>query len=181
VKIYTKTGDKGETGLFDGTRVPKHDPRVEAYGEVDELNALLGTVRAFLADEEIGGILAAIQRDLFAIGAQLADPKFGEKKRKEKATLNEARVKEMEQIIDRCEVELPPLKHFILPGGSHAGSLLHLARTVCRRAERRTIALKHQGIPVSPILIMYVNRLSDLLFVLARVVNQRQGMPEVAW
>ena len=181
MKIYTKTGDEGETGLFDGTRVPKHDPRVEAYGEVDELNALLGTVRAFLTDEEVGVVLAAIQRDLFAIGAQLADPKFGEKKRKEKVTLNEGRVKELEEIIDRCEAELPPLRHFILPGGSHAGSLLHLARTVCRRAERRTIGLKHQGIPVSPILIMYINRLSDLLFVLARVVNHRQGIQDVAW
>lgn len=181
MKIYTKTGDEGETGLFDGTRVPKHDPRVEAYGEVDEVNALVGTIRAILSDQEIGEILASIQRDLFAIGAQLADPKFGERKRKEKVVLNEARVKELEDTIDRCEAELPPLKHFILPGGSHAGSLLHLARTVCRRAERRTIALKHQGIPVSPILIIYMNRLSDLLFVLARVVNHRQGIQEVAW
>jgi cob(I)alamin adenosyltransferase len=181
MKIYTKTGDTGETSLFDGTRVPKHDPRVEAYGEVDELNALLGTTRAFLTDQEIGDILASIQRDLFAIGAQLADPKFGARKRKEKVELSEARVKELEETIDRCETELPPLKHFILPGGGQGGALLHLGRTVCRRAERRTIALKQQGTAVPPILITYMNRLSDLLFVLARVVNHRQGIPEVSW
>ncbi|MFQ5989155.1 MAG: cob(I)yrinic acid a,c-diamide adenosyltransferase [Candidatus Methylomirabilales bacterium] len=181
MKIYTKTGDKGETSLFDGTRVPKHDPRVEAYGDVDELNALLGTVRASLTDQEVSEILASFQRDLFAIGAQLADPKFGERKRKEKVELSEARVKELEEIIDRCESELPPLKHFILPGGGQAGALLHLGRTICRRAERRTVALKQQGTPVPPIVVMYLNRLSDLLFVLARVVNHRQGVPEVAW
>ena len=181
MKIYTKTGDKGETSLFDGTRVPKHDPRVEAYGDVDELNALLGTVRASLTDQEVGEILASLQRDLFAIGAQLADPKFGERKRKEKVELSEARVKELEEIIDRCETELPPLKHFILPGGTQAGAFLHLSRTICRRAERRTVALKQQGVPVPPIVVMYLNRLSDLLFVLARVVNHRQGIQEVAW
>lgn len=181
MKIYTKTGDQGETSLFDGTRVPKHDPRVEAYGDVDELNALLGTVRALLTDQEIGEVLNSIQRDLFAIGAQLADPKIGERKRKEKVGLSEARVKDLEEIIDRCETELPPLKHFILPGGSQAGALLHLGRTICRRAERRTVALKQQGTPVPPIVIIYINRLSDLLFVLARVVNHRQGIQEVAW
>lgn len=108
MKIYTKTGDKGETGLFDGTRVPKHDPRVEAYGDVDELNALLGTVRAFLNDREIGEVLASVQRDLFAVGAQLADPKFGQRSRKEKVELSEAQVKALEEAIDRCETELPP-------------------------------------------------------------------------
>ncbi|MFQ5802216.1 MAG: cob(I)yrinic acid a,c-diamide adenosyltransferase [Candidatus Methylomirabilales bacterium] len=181
MKIYTKRGDQGETSLFDGTRVSKHDSRVEAYGDVDELNALLGTVRAFLTDQEISEILASIQRDLFAIGAQLADPKFGQRKQKEKADLTEARVKELEETIDRCETELPPLKHFILPGGSHAGSLLHLGRTICRRAERRAVALKQQGTPVPPIVVIYINRLSDLLFVLARVVNHRQGTEEVSW
>jgi cob(I)alamin adenosyltransferase len=181
VKIYTKTGDQGETGLFDGTRVPKDHPRVAAYGEVDELNAVLGAARAFLDDREIGEILISIQQDLFAVGAQLADPKFGEKKRKEKAQLSEARVKELEAIIDRCEEELPPLKRFILPGGGETGALLHLSRTVCRRAERRIVALKDQGIAVPPILVMYMNRLSDLLFVLARLANHRQQIEEVPW
>ena len=181
MKIYTKTGDKGETGLFDGTRVPKHDPRVEAYGDVDELNALLGTVRAFLNDREIGEVLASVQRDLFAVGAQLADPKFGQRNRKEKVELSEAQVKALEEAIDRCETELPPLKHFILPGGSHAGALLHLGRTVCRRAERRIVALKDQGISIPAILLVYINRLSDLLFILARVVNHRQEVEEAYW
>ncbi|MFQ5846044.1 MAG: cob(I)yrinic acid a,c-diamide adenosyltransferase [Candidatus Methylomirabilales bacterium] len=181
MKIYTKTGDKGKTGLSDGTRVPKHDLRVEAYGEVDELNALLGTARAFLDDREIGELLASIQRDLFAIGAQLADPKFGARARKEKATLTEARVKVLEETIDRCETELSPLKHFILPGGSKTGALLHLGRTVCRRAERRIVALQEGGGTIPPILVVYMNRLSDLLFVLARLVNHRQGTQEVPW
>lgn len=181
MKIYTKTGDKGETGLFDGTRVPKHDPRVEAYGDVDELNALLGTVRAFLNDREIGEVLASVQRDLFAVGAQLADPKFGQRSRKEKVVMSEAQVKALEEAIDRCETELPPLKHFILPGGSHAGALLHLGRTVCRRAERRIVALKDQGISIPAILLVYINRLSDLLFTLARVVNHRQEVEEAYW
>ena len=181
MKIYTKTGDTGETGLFDGTRVPKHNPRVEAYGDVDELNALLGAVRAFLNDREIGELLQSIQRDLFAMGAQLADPKFGEKTRKEKVTLSEARVTALEETIDRCQAELSPLKHFILPGGSTPGALFHLGRTVCRRAERRIVALRDQGTSIPPVLLMYINRLSDLLFVLARVVNHRHGNEEVRW
>ncbi len=181
MKIYTRTGDTGETGLFDGTRVPKDHPRVAAYGDVDELNAVLGATRAFLEDREIADILTAIQRDLFAVGAQLADPKFGEKKRKEKAQMTETRVKELEVIIDRCEAELPPLKRFILPGGSGTGALLHLSRTVCRRAERRIVALKSQGIAVPAVLIMYMNRLSDLLFVLARLTNHRQQVEEIPW
>ncbi|MFQ5882799.1 MAG: cob(I)yrinic acid a,c-diamide adenosyltransferase [Candidatus Methylomirabilales bacterium] len=181
MKIYTKRGDQGDTGLFDGSRVPKHHPRVEAYGEVDELNALLGTVRAFLKDPEMEEVLTSIQRDLFAIGALLADPKFGDKRRKEKVALTEARVKALEETIDRYEAALAPLKHFILPGGTGPGALLHLGRTVCRRAERRIVALTGQGISVSPILLMYINRLSDLLFVLARAVNHRQGMEEVPW
>lgn len=180
MKIYTRTGDKGETGLFDGTRVSKADPRVEAYGAVDETNALLGVAAANTTDAEVRGILQDLQRDLFAVGAQLADPKWGVKARKEKTRLTEARVAELEALIDRAEAELPPLKQFILPGGSPVGAVLHLARTVCRRAERRIVALA-ATMAVSPLLLTYVNRLSDLLFVLARLASRRASTEELPW
>lgn len=180
MKIYTRTGDQGETGLFDGTRVSKADPRVEAYGAVDETNALLGVAAANATDPELRGILQDLQRDLFAVGAQLADPKWGVKPRKEKTRLTEARVADLEALIDRAEAELPPLKQFILPGGSPVGAILHLARTVCRRAERRVVALA-ATMAVSPVLLTYVNRLSDLLFVLARLASRRAGTEEIAW
>jgi cob(I)alamin adenosyltransferase len=179
VKIYTRTGDKGETGLFDGTRVSKADPRVEAYGAVDETNALLGVATASTTDAELRGILHDLQRDLFAIGAQLADPKWGVK-RKEKTRLTEGRVAELEALIDRAEAELPPLKRFILPGGSQVGAVLHLTRTVCRRAERRMVALT-ATVAVAPLLLTYINRLSDLLFVLARLASRREGTEEIPW
>ena len=180
MKIYTRTGDKGETGLFDGTRVSKADPRVEAYGAVDETNALLGVAAANTTDAELRGILQDLQRDLFAVGAQLADPKWGVKPRKEKTRLTEARVADLEALIDRAEAELPPLKQFILPGGSPVGAVLHLARTVCRRAERRIVALP-VTMAVSPLLLAYINRLSDLLFVLARLASRRSGTEEIPW
>ncbi|MBI2080245.1 MAG: cob(I)yrinic acid a,c-diamide adenosyltransferase [candidate division NC10 bacterium] len=180
MKIYTRTGDKGKTGLFDGTRVSKADVRVEAYGAVDETSALLGVAAANTTDVELQGILQDLQRDLFAVGAQLADPKWGVKARKEKTRLNESRVAELEALIDRAEAELPPLKRFILPGGSPAGAVLHLARTVCRRAERRIVALA-ATVTVSPVLLAYVNRLSDLLFVLARLASRRAGTEEIPW
>lgn len=181
MKIYTKTGDKGETGLFDGTRVPKSDARVDAYGDVDELNALLGLARSLLREQELADILAEVQRDLFAVGAQLADPKHGERPHlREKARLTEGRIQKLEEQIDRWEAELEPLRQFILPGGVEAGAVLHYARTVCRRAERRIVRLGGT-IPVSPILLAYVNRLSDFLFVMARVVNHRAGVPEIPW
>ncbi|MGH7361712.1 MAG: cob(I)yrinic acid a,c-diamide adenosyltransferase [Candidatus Methylomirabilales bacterium] len=180
MKIYTRTGDKGETGLFDGTRVSKADPRVEAYGAVDETNALLGVAAASTTDAELRGILHDLQRDLFAVGAQLADPKWGVKPRKEKTRLTEGRVTELETLIDRAEAELPALKRFILPGGSQVGAVLHLARTVCRRAERRMVALTATA-AVAPLLITYVNRLSDLLFVLARLASRRDGCEEIPW
>ena len=180
MKIYTRTGDSGETGLFDGTRVSKADPRVEAYGAVDETNALLGVAAANATDAELRGILQDLQRDLFAVGAQLADPKWGVKPRKEKTRLTEARVADLEALIDRAEAELPPLKQFILPGGSPVGAVLHLARTVCRRAERRIVALA-ATMAVSPLLLTYVNRLSDLLFVLARLASRRAGTEEIPW
>lgn len=180
MKIYTKTGDKGETGLFDGTRVPKHDPRVDAYGEVDETNAAIGAARAFVEDAEVLGILTGIQRDLFAVGAQLADPKYGERAAKAKTVISEARVTEFEQWMDKFDAQLPPLKGFILPCGTKAGALLHLARCVCRRAERKITSLA-AGLAIPPIVVVYVNRLSDLLFVLARVANQRGGEEQVPW
>jgi cob(I)alamin adenosyltransferase len=179
VKIYTKTGDTGETSFFDNTRVSKADPRVDAYGEVDELNACLGVARAAGVDEEIGTLLDSLQKDLFALGARLADPSGRIAARVEKTVIGSAAVERLEQTIDRLEATLPPLRKFILPGGASAGAVLHLARTVCRRAERRIVALG--GGVLDPILIVYMNRLSDLLFVMARVVNRRAGVPETEW
>ncbi len=181
MKIYTKTGDAGETGLFDGTRVPKHDARVDAYGEVDEANAAIGAARAFVEDAELASILTSIQRDLFAVGAQLADPKHAERAaKKEKTLITEERVREFEQAMDRFDAQLPPLKGFILPCGTKAGALLHLARCVARRAERKITALASTT-PIPPIVVVYVNRLSDLLFVLARVANLRGGEEQIPW
>jgi cob(I)alamin adenosyltransferase len=178
MKIYTKTGDTGETSLFDGTRVKKDDARVDAYGEVDEMNAWLGLTRASGLEAEIDEAIVHIQKDLFALGAQLADP--GEKlaARVTKAVITDEDVVRLEQLIDRLETELPPLRRFILAGGTAAGAALHVARTVCRRAERRIVALRP---PVDPVLVRYVNRLSDLLFVLARVANHRAGAAETEW
>ena len=179
MKIYTKTGDRGETSLFDNTRVSKADPRVEAYGDVDELNACLGAVRAAGVGPDVGAALDGIQRELFALGARLADPSSRVAGRVTKAAITSADIEWLEQVIDDLEEELPPLRQFILPGGSTAGALLHLARTICRRAERRVVGLGADA--VEPILVVYLNRLSDLLFVMARVVNRRAGAPEVEW
>lgn len=178
-KIYTKTGDLGDTGLFDGTRVSKSDPRVDAYGEIDELNAWLGMVRARGVDEQIGARLEHLQRDLFAVGATLADPRHKIAKRVEKALISEADVQRLEQWIDEGETELSPLTRFILAGGSPAGAGLHVARTVCRRAERRMVGLGDGEVDAT--VLVFVNRLSDLLFVMARVVNARAGLPETEW
>ncbi len=180
MKIYTRKGDKGETGLIGGTRLLKSALRVETYGEVDELSAVLGWIRAKLTDEAIKKDLLRIQRDLFAVGAQLADQTGHVEQKAEKAGLHEGRVRELEGIIDRYDTVLSPLRAFILPGGSECGALLHLARTVCRRAERRMVAL-HQEAPLSPVLIAYINRLSDLLFTLARAVNRDAGIEEIPW
>jgi cob(I)alamin adenosyltransferase len=178
LKIYTKTGDTGETSLFDNTRVSKADARVDAYGEVDELNACLGAARASGLDMEISGMLQEIQKELFAIGARLADPSHRIAARVTKADIVETQVARLESAIDHLETEVPALRRFILPGGGPAGSLLHLARTVCRRAERRIVALPP---PVDPLVVIYLNRLSDLLFVMARAANHRSGIPETEW
>lgn len=180
MKIYTRRGDKGETGLLGAARVRKSALRVEAYGEVDEVNASLGFTCAALADRELAGLLADVQRDLFAVGAQLADVRKQKARATEKAGLSEEKVAGLERAIDRMQVQLPPLKTFILQGGCEAGARLHLARTVCRRAERRIAALAEQE-EVSPTVLAYMNRLSDLLFVMARLVNHRAGTPEIAW
>jgi cob(I)alamin adenosyltransferase len=178
VKIYTRTGDSGETALFDNSRVSKADPRVDAYGEVDELNAWLGAVQAAGIDSDIAESLTRIQRDLFAVGARLADPAERIADRVTKAFISDDHVERLERLIDRHEQELPPLTRFVLAGGSVPGAALHVARTVCRRAERRIVGL----VPAAdPLIVRYMNRLSDLLFVLARVVNHRAGQPEREW
>lgn len=179
-RIYTKRGDAGRTSLFDGTDVPKSEPRVDAYGDVDELNATLGAARAFTEDKEIDAALLAIQKDLFAVGAQLADPKYDPAKRKEKTLITEERIVEFERLIDRLEEGLPPLRNFIVPAGAKGAALLHLARTVCRRAERKIVALAGH-VAVSPLVIKYMNRLSDLLFVMARAENKRGGEQQIDW
>ena len=178
MKIYTRTGDTGETSLFDGTRVRKNDVRVDAYGEVDELHAWLGFARSSLRDRDLDEELGRIQRDLFALGAQLADPADKIADRVTKAAIGDADVARLEALIDRFEAELPPLRRFILAGGSPAGAALHLARAVCRRAERRMVSLQPS---IESPLLRYVNRLSDLLFVAARLVNNRAGVAEIEW
>jgi len=181
VKLYTRTGDSGETSYFDGTRVRKDDPRLDTYGDVDELNAWLGLVRAnisHVAGAPIDEALVRIQQDLFALGAQLADPREKLAARVSKAVIADPDILRLEALIDGFDAELPPLRHFILAGGTPAGAALHVARTVCRRAERRMVALAP---PVDPVLLRYVNRLSDLLFVIARLVNHRSGVAETEW
>jgi cob(I)alamin adenosyltransferase len=178
VKIYTRTGDTGDTSLFDGTRVRKDDARVDAYGEIDELNAWLGFARASPMDATLDEPLLQLQRDLFALGAQLADPGDKIAERVTKATLGDDDVARLEQTIDRLEAQLPPLRRFILPGGGAAGAALHIARTICRRVERRMVSLEP---PIDSALLRYVNRLSDLLFVMARAANQRAGSAETEW
>jgi cob(I)alamin adenosyltransferase len=202
VKIYTRTGDGGDTSLFDGTRVAKSDPRVAAYGDVDELNAWLGLARGEVADvsrrsapsaeadlssrsaagaeaESLAPMLEQIQRDLFALGARLADPAGKIAGRVTKATVTADDINRLESWIDRLESELPPLRRFVLADGCRAGAALHVARTICRRAERSMVSLGGDAFESS--LLIYVNRLSDLLFVMARAVNRRAGVVETEW
>lgn len=176
-RIYTKTGDAGQTGLFGGERRAKDDLRIESYGTVDELNAFLGLLRDHLEDQDLRGELLNIQSLLFNLGAQLATAPG-----KETSTtpLAETDVATLEESIDWMDAELYPLKNFILPGGHPAVSYCHVARTVCRRAERRVVALAREE-TIDPLLIRYLNRLSDYLFVLARYVGHRLRAPEVIW
>ncbi|MBA3344060.1 MAG: cob(I)yrinic acid a,c-diamide adenosyltransferase [Gemmatimonadales bacterium] len=179
--IYTKTGDQGDTGLFGGGRVPKDHPRVAAYGDVDELNSALGVARAAAPVEFFDPLLESVQRDLFSIGGHLATPDPDKVARAlQKADLSEERVALFERVMDEADVELTPLRAFVLPAGTPKAASLHLARTVCRRAERSVIHLGHEAeVPV--LFVVYLNRLSDLLFTLARVANHRQGTGDVTW
>src|SRR5215213_6202558 len=164
-KVYTKTGDAGETSLVGGKRVSKASPRVDAYGDMDELNSVIGVARAHLSDSEIDEALSLVQNDLFTMGADLASPLDVQVPR-----IEESFVRTLEELSDRFLAELEPLKEFVLPGGSVAGATLHLARTVARRAERRVVALGEVE-EINSDTVAYINRLSDLLFILARVVN----------
>ena len=176
MKIYTKTGDEGETGLFGGARVSKSDSRVAAYGDVDELSSQLGVVRAAGVPEVIDALLERIQSELFRLGAELATAPGRELKGFE--PLDDACVGALETAIDETETRLEPLKSFVLPGGSIAAAHLHVARTVCRRAERAVVGF---GSEVRPVVLRYLNRLSDLLFTLARDANRAAGVKDVPW
>ncbi|HEY8505623.1 MAG TPA: cob(I)yrinic acid a,c-diamide adenosyltransferase [Gemmataceae bacterium] len=178
-RIYTRTGDAGQTSLGDGGRRPKDDPRVEAYGQVDELNAVLGLALAAAPDMPEAGLLKGIQNDLFDLGADLCVPPSDAPKPGPELRVVPGQVVRLEEAIDRLNAGLPPLKSFVLPGGSAAAGWLHLARTVCRRAERAVVTLM-RGEKVNPQVLVYLNRLSDLLFVLARVAN-RGGGGDVLW
>jgi cob(I)alamin adenosyltransferase len=181
MKIYTKTGDAGETGLFGGPRVRKDDPRIEAYGTVDELNAFLGLVRCEAASlpAEIAATIERVQHELFAIGAELAS---SDPARHGLALIRQPHVEALEGEIDALEARLPTLKEFILPGGSRGAALLHVARAVCRRAERQVVALAAgRSAAFSPQIVTYLNRLSDYLFVAARAANRSAGQAEIPW
>jgi len=181
MKIYTRTGDRGDTGLFGGGRVDKDHPRVDAYGDIDELNATVGLARAIEPLPRVDDVLAPVQRDLFSLGALLATPDLEKMHEQlEKARIDDARIAQLEQAIDDGDRELEPLRAFILPGGTPKAAALHVARTVCRRAERRVVHLMHE-VEVPPAVVMYLNRLSDLLFTLARVANARAGVAEESW
>ena len=180
MKIYTRRGDTGETDLFAGGRVAKDDTRVEAYGAVDELLAVLGVAAAESAQPELRELAGEIQRTLFALGSYLATPDAARRAKSGIAEPEQALVDGLEQAIDRAEAELAPLQRFILPGGTRAAAAFHHARTVCRRAERRCVSL-HRAQPLSEVALRYLNRLSDLLFVLARLENKRAGVADVEW
>jgi cob(I)alamin adenosyltransferase len=181
MKVYTRTGDSGQTGLFGGGRVPKDHPRVAAYGDVDELNSSIGVVRATAPAQFHDELFESVQRDLFAIGGHLATPDPVKVSRAlEKAELSPARVEAFERIMDEADGELPPLRAFVLPAGTPKAAALHLARTVCRRAERSVVHLSHES-EVPALFIVYLNRLSDLLFTLARLANHRDGAGDVTW
>ncbi len=184
-KIYTKTGDKGETSLVGGRRLPKDNIRIESYGTVDELNTIIGIVRSFVeADDELrqieqlSKVLLAIQQKLFDLGSELATHQDDSYEGQIKASENE--VKWLESIIDHLNQDLQPLKSFVLPGGNQVNAYLHQARTVCRRAERRVIQLSHQT-PINPMIQAFLNRLSDLMFAMARWVSKQKNIPETLW
>ena len=181
MKIYTRTGDRGDTGLFGGGRVGKDHPRVEAYGDIDELNATIGLARSIELMPRVDEVLVLVQRDLFSLGALLATPDLEKMHQQlEKARIDDERIAQLERAIDDGDRELEPLRAFILPGGTPKSAALHVARTVCRRAERRVVHLQHE-VEIPGVVVIYLNRLSDLLFTLARVANARAGAGEVTW
>src|ERR1700722_5370144 len=178
-RIYTKTGDSGETGLGDGTRVAKDDPRVTAYGSVDELNSVLGLLLSQFPESEEASLVRSIQNDLFDVGADLCVPAASDEAPGSRLRVRPEQSTRLETAIDRLNAPLGPLTSFVLPGGRGTAAWCHLARTVCRRAERDVVTLTRSG-PVNPHVVVYLNRLSDLLFVLARVYNNH-GQDDVLW
>lgn len=183
MRVYTRTGDDGQTGLFGGPRVAKDDPRLEAYGTVDELNSTIGVATAFLEHDDLRAWLQIVQSDLFDVGGELATPEIEERIRKGQAVgprVTDDDVAKLERWIDAMDEELQPLTRFILPGGTPASAQLHVARTVCRRAERRVLSLSRDA-EVAPTVMRYLNRLSDCLFTMARMVNARAGVAEPEW
>ncbi len=178
MKIYTRTGDKGETSLFGGKRVPKDSPRIHAYGSVDELNAVIGMAVSLSDDAKLIDVLRQLQNELFVVGADLATP--GDIQKPNTVRVEHSHINRLEREIDIHEQELEPLKYFILPGGTTCASVLHFARTVCRRAERETYELLKVE-DINNLVCIYLNRLSDLLFVLARVTNRRSGREDIPW
>ena len=180
IKIYTKTGDKGDTGLFGAGRVPKYSLRIETYGTVDELNSFIGLAVSEISDEEVNGLLIKIQNELFTVGSNLAAPNLEKDKKNIIPLVTEKFYTDAEKAIDHFEEKLEPLKNFILPGGSKGSALLHVCRSVCRRAERKAVELKSKE-NVGEEIIIYLNRLSDLFFVLARYVNLISNNPDTKW
>lgn len=180
MKLYTRRGDRGETDLVGAGRVPKDHPRVDAYGAVDELNAALGAAAAQSGHADVRALVETIQRELFALGAYLATPEERHRAPAGIRAPDEEAVAALEASIDAFEGELEPLQRFVLPGGTPAAALFHVARTVCRRAERRVVALDRTE-NLEPTAVRYLNRLSDLLFVLARLENRRAGVRDVEW
>ncbi len=176
MSIYTRYGDKGQTVTLGGKSVPKDDPRVEANGSVDELNALLGVCISFMEEGAAKKLLSNVQKELFVVGSELA----ASGKTKPSMTISLRHISEMESEIDKMESELSPLHHFILPGGSKTASMLHFARTVCRRAERSVVTLSKKE-KINPQIIIYLNRLGDMLFILARYTNRKKRVDEVIW
>lgn len=175
-KIYTKTGDDGTTGLVGGRRIKKSSPRIVAYGTVDELNSAIGISLSFQLDFDIAEILTKIQNDLFVVGADLANPILSDSS----SRVTDEMITYLENQIDRLESDLPPITYFILPGGDHVSSQIHLARSICRRAEVNIVELEEKE-PTNKTCQVYVNRLSDLLFVIARTINKRKKINDIAW